>query len=176
VVDARVEKDLQLDCLTGPRKRSATDGRRREWVDHASIAKHETPVERWEAWMALFGSLAPGGASLKRLGRRRRLLEGEGKRWCSPRSTTCGADRRSPRSRQGRRLFGAAERGAVLGSCMPEAATAIPKKLQRRRQGHVRLSVRDEQRLGTVILHVPRLGVRSPLAFCPQRHDASGCR
>src|ERR1700681_1791489 len=75
-----LKKDLHLDCLTvtgetlGERLAGAD-----EWIDHEIIAKRDQPVEPMGGLVALFGTLAPGGAILKRSAADERLFEGEGR-------------------------------------------------------------------------------------------------
>jgi len=71
---------LHLDCMTVTGEtlgqRLATDA---EYVDHTIVARHEAPLEPQGGLVALFGSLAPGGAVLKRSAADARLFEREGR-------------------------------------------------------------------------------------------------
>lgn len=75
-----IKKDLHLDCMTitgetlGERL-AADDG----WVDETVIAKAEKPIEPVGGLVALFGSLAPKGAILKRSAADQNLFEKEGR-------------------------------------------------------------------------------------------------
>jgi len=71
---------LNLDCMTVTgetlRQRLNTDA---EFVDRAIVARHDAPLEPEGGLVALFGSLAPGGAILKRSAADTRLFEREGR-------------------------------------------------------------------------------------------------
>jgi dihydroxy-acid dehydratase len=167
-----LKNDLHLDCLTvtgetlGERL-AGGDG----WIDHEIIAKREQPVEPMGGLVALFGSLAPGGAILKRSAADERLFEGEGRAivFTSLDDLAARIDDPSLDVKADDYLV-LQNAGPFSASCMPEAGyLPIPKKLAA--QG-----VKDMVRLsdarmsgtafGTVILHVtPDSASGGPLAF-----------
>ncbi|MFL6947898.1 MAG: IlvD/Edd family dehydratase [Xanthobacteraceae bacterium] len=71
---------LHLDCMTvtGETLRQRLDAEA-EYVDHAIVAKRDAPLESQGGLVALFGSLAPRGAILKRSAADVRLFEREGR-------------------------------------------------------------------------------------------------
>ncbi|MFL6930461.1 MAG: IlvD/Edd family dehydratase [Xanthobacteraceae bacterium] len=71
---------LHLDCMTvtGETLRQRLDAEA-EYVDHAIVAKRDAPLESQGGLVALFGSLAPRGAILKRSAADARLFEREGR-------------------------------------------------------------------------------------------------
>jgi dihydroxy-acid dehydratase len=167
-----LKKDLHLDCLTIT---GETLGERLagedEWVDHAIIAKHAQPVEPMGGLVALFGSLAPGGAILKRSAADERLFEGEGRAVVFTSLDDLAARIDDPAlDVKADDYLVLQNAGPFSASCMPEAGyLPIPKKLAA--QG-----VKDMVRLsdarmsgtafGTVILHVtPDSASGGPLAF-----------
>jgi dihydroxy-acid dehydratase len=167
-----LKKDLHLDCLTVT---GETLGERLagedEWVDHQIIAKHSQPVEPMGGLVALFGSLAPGGAILKRSAADERLFEGEGRAVVFTSLDDLAARIDDPAlDVKADDYLVLQNAGPFSASCMPEAGyLPIPKKLAA--QG-----VKDMVRLsdarmsgtafGTVILHVtPDSASGGPLAF-----------
>lgn len=72
---------LHLDCMTitgetlGERMAAESDG----WINTKVIARHDEPVEPVGGLVALFGSLAPNGAILKRSAADKNLFEKEGR-------------------------------------------------------------------------------------------------
>ncbi|MFG1321097.1 dihydroxy-acid dehydratase [Xanthobacter autotrophicus] len=72
---------LHLDTLTvtGETLRERLDADQDGYVDHAIIAARESPLEPDGGLVALFGSLAPRGAILKRAAADARLFETEGR-------------------------------------------------------------------------------------------------
>jgi dihydroxy-acid dehydratase len=167
-----LKKDLHLDCLTvtgetlGERLAGAD-----EWIDHEIIAKRDQPVEPMGGLVALFGTLAPGGAILKRSAADQRLFEGEGRAvvFTSLDDLAARIDDPSLDVKPDDYLV-LQNAGPFSASCMPEAGyLPIPKKLAA--QG-----VKDMVRLsdarmsgtafGTVVLHVtPDSASGGPLAF-----------
>jgi dihydroxy-acid dehydratase len=167
-----LKKDLHLDCLTvtgetlGERLAGAG-----EWIDHEIIAKRERPVEPMGGLVALFGSLAPGGAILKRSAADERLFEGEGRAVVFTSLDDLAARIDDPSLDVNADDYLVLQNaGPFSASCMPEAGyLPIPKKLAA--QG-----VKDMVRLsdarmsgtafGTVVLHVtPDSASGGPLAF-----------
>jgi dihydroxy-acid dehydratase len=167
-----LKHDLHLDCLTvtgetlGDRLAADT-----EWVDHGIIAKHETPIESVGGLVALFGSLAPGGAILKRSAADERLFESEGRAIVFDSLDDLAARIDDPDlDVEADDFLVLQNAGPFSVACMPEAGyLPIPKKLAAR-------GVKDMVRLsdarmsgtafGTVILHVtPDSASGGPLAY-----------
>lgn len=155
-----LKKDLHLDCMTitgetlGERLAADVD-----WVDETVIARAEKPIEPVGGLVALFGSLAPQGAILKRSAADANLFEKEGRavvftslddlanRIDDPDLDVTADD-----------FLVLQNAGPFSSSCMPEAGyIPIPKKL-------AVAGVKDMVRLsdarmsgtafGTVILHI----------------------
>jgi dihydroxy-acid dehydratase len=167
-----LKKDLHLDCLTitgemlGERIRG--DG---DWIDHGIVASRETPIEPLGGLVALFGSLAPKGAILKRSAADERLFEGEGRAVVFRSLEDLAARIDDPAlDVKADDYLVLQNAGPFSASCMPEAGyIPIPKKLAA--QG-----VKDMVRLsdarmsgtafGTVILHItPDSASGGALAF-----------
>jgi dihydroxy-acid dehydratase len=167
-----LKRDLHLDCLTvtgetlGDRLAGEAD-----WVDHDVIARHESPIEPVGGLVALFGSLAPGGAILKRSAADERLFEGEGRAVVFESLADLAARIDDPDlDVEPKDFLVLKNAGPFSASCMPEAGyLPIPKKLASR-------GVKDMVRLsdarmsgtafGTVILHItPDSASGGPLAF-----------
>lgn len=167
-----LKRDLHLDCLTvtgetlGDRLAGEAD-----WVDHDVIARHESPIEPVGGLVSLFGSLAPGGAILKRSAADERLFEGEGRAVVFESLADLAARIDDPDlDVEAKDFLVLKNAGPFSASCMPEAGyLPIPKKLASR-------GVKDMVRLsdarmsgtafGTVILHItPDSASGGPLAF-----------
>jgi dihydroxy-acid dehydratase len=167
-----IKDSLHLDCLTitgetlGGRL-AADDG----WVDHDVVASASNPIEPVGGLVALFGSLAPKGAILKRSAADEKLFEGEGravvfdsledmaKRIDDPNLDVNPDD-----------YLVLQNAGPFSASCMPEAGyIPIPKKLASKGiKDMVRLSDArmSGTAFGTVILHItPDTASGGPLAF-----------
>ena len=167
-----IKDSLHLDCLTitgetlGERL-AADDG----WVDHDVVASASNPIEPVGGLVALFGSLAPKGAILKRSAADEKLFEGEGravvfdsledmaKRIDDPNLDVNPDD-----------YLVLQNAGPFSASCMPEAGyIPIPKKLASKGiKDMVRLSDArmSGTAFGTVILHItPDTASGGPLAF-----------
>ncbi|MBN9604923.1 MAG: dihydroxy-acid dehydratase [Afipia felis] len=167
-----IKDSLHLDCLTitgetlGERL-AADDG----WVDHDVVASANNPIEPVGGLVALFGSLAPKGAILKRSAADEKLFEGEGravvfdsledmaKRIDDPNLDVNPDD-----------YLVLQNAGPFSASCMPEAGyIPIPKKLASKGiKDMVRLSDArmSGTAFGTVILHItPDTASGGPLAF-----------
>jgi dihydroxy-acid dehydratase len=77
-----LKQQLHLDCMTvtgeslGERLHGESEG---TWVDRAIISSRDEPLEPKGGLVALFGSLAPGGAILKRSAADASLFEREGR-------------------------------------------------------------------------------------------------
>ena len=163
---------LHLDCLTvtGETLRARLD-LDAGYVDRTVVAPKDAPIEDKGGLVALFGSLAPKGAILKRSAADTRLFETEGRavvftslddlaaRIDDPNLDVTAAD-----------FLVLQNAGPHSASCMPEAGyLPIPKKLAER-------GVKDMVRLsdarmsgtafGTVILHItPDTASGGPLAL-----------
>jgi len=167
-----LKDNLHLDCMTIT---GETLGQRlageEGWVDREVIAGAGEPLEPVGGLVALFGSLAPKGAILKRSAADEKLFEGEGRavvfssledmanRIDDPNLDVSPDD-----------YLVLQNAGPFSTSCMPEAGyIPIPKKLASK-------GVKDMVRLsdarmsgtafGTVILHItPDTASGGPLAF-----------
>ena len=165
---------LNLDCMTvtGETLRERLAAEEGDYVDRRVIKSAAEPLEPQGGLVALFGSLAPDGAIIKRSAATPSLFEKTGARGgvlLARRSRR--AHRRSQARRHGRRFPDPAERRArAAPSAMPEAGfLPIPKKL-------LEAGVKDMVRMsdarmsgtayGTIILHIaPEAAVGGPLAL-----------
>jgi dihydroxy-acid dehydratase len=163
---------LRLDCLTVT---GETLGERIDaapaWVDHAVIRSAADPFQPSGGLVALFGSLAPGGAILKRSAADARLFEADGRAVVFDSLADLAARIDAPDLDVSPQDFlvlrNAGPRG---GPGMPEAGyLPIPQKL-------ARAGVKDMVRIsdarmsgtayGTVVLHVtPEAAAGGPLAL-----------
>jgi dihydroxy-acid dehydratase len=164
---------LHLDTLsvTGEtlgERLQAEDG---QWVDHRVVRPASSPVEAVGGLVALFGTLAPGGAILKRSAADSRLFEQEGRAVVftsledlAARVDDPGLDIRADD------FMVLQHAGPTSASGMPEAGyLPIPKQLA---QAGVKDMVRiSDARMsgtafGTVVLHVtPEAAAGGPLAL-----------
>ncbi|HUW37221.1 MAG TPA: IlvD/Edd family dehydratase [Rhodocyclaceae bacterium] len=163
---------LDLDCPTVAGETLAERlARAAGYVDHHVIRPIDDPVEPCGGLVALFGSLAPGGALLKRSAADRSLFEKEGRAVVFSSLEDLAARIDDPALEVGAEdILVLQNAGPRSGSGMPEAGyLPIPAKLAR--QG-----VKDMVRLsdarmsgtafGTVILHLtPEAAVGGPLAL-----------
>jgi len=162
---------LHLDCLTvtgetlGARL-DAADG----WVDRAVIRSAREPFQPVGGLVALFGSLAPGGAILKRSAADSRLFETEGRAVVFDSLEDLAARIDEPTLDVTRTDFLVLKNAGPRGAPgMPEAGyLPIPTKLSRAgvtdmvRISDARMS---GTAFGTVVLHVtPEAAVGGPLA------------
>ncbi|WJR76667.1 dihydroxy-acid dehydratase [Bradyrhizobium sp. NP1] len=167
-----LKQDLHLDCLTvtgetlGERLQASE-----EFVDHDIVARRDAPIEPVGGLVALFGSLAPKGAILKRSAADERLFEGEGRAVVFTSLEDLAARIDDPALDVTENDYLVLQNaGPFSASCMPEAGyLPIPKKLAAR-------GVKDMVRLsdarmsgtafGTVILHItPDAASGGPLAL-----------
>ncbi len=167
-----IKNSLHLDCLTitgetlGERL-AADDG----WVDHEVVASAARPIEPVGGLVALFGSLAPKGAILKRSAADEKLFEGEGRAVVFDSLEDMANRIDDPNLDVNPDDYLVLQNaGPFSASCMPEAGyIPIPKKLASK-------GVKDMVRLsdarmsgtafGTVILHItPDTASGGPLAF-----------
>jgi dihydroxy-acid dehydratase len=162
---------LHLDCLTvtgetlGARL-DAADG----WVDRAVIRSAREPFQPVGGLVALFGSLAPGGAILKRSAADSRLFETEGRAVVFDSLEDLAARIDEPTLDVTRTDFLVLKNAGPRGAPgMPEAGyLPIPTKLSRAgvtdmvRISDARMS---GTAFGTIVLHVtPEAAVGGPLA------------
>ena len=163
---------LHLDCLTvSGATLGEILGKNPPWVDRAIVREFGNPISPVGGLVALFGSLAPNGAILKRSAADPTLFEKEGRAVVFSSLDDLAARIDDPR------LDVAAEDFLVLqnagpksGYAMPEAGyLPIPAKL-------ARAGVKDMVRIsdarmsgtafGTIVLHVsPEAAVGGPLAL-----------
>jgi dihydroxy-acid dehydratase len=167
-----LKDDLHLDCMTitgetlGQRL-AGEDG----WVDREVIASASEPLESVGGLVALFGSLAPKGAILKRSAADEKLFEGEGRAVVFDSLEDMANRIDDPNLDVNPDDYLVLQNaGPFSASCMPEAGyIPIPKKLASK-------GVKDMVRLsdarmsgtafGTVILHItPDTASGGPLAF-----------
>ena len=151
---------LHLECvtITGETLRERLDSED-VWVDREVIAARAMPLEPKGGLMALFGTLAPGGAILKRSAADARLFEMEGRAVVFTSLEDLSARIDDPDlDVEADDILVLQNAGPHSASCMPEAGyLPIPKKLAAR-------GVKDMVRLsdarmsgtafGTVILHI----------------------
>jgi dihydroxy-acid dehydratase len=167
-----LEPLLHLDCLTVA---GTTLGERLErepaWVDRAVVKPLAEPLARQGGLVALFGSLAPNGAILKRSAADAALFEREGRAVVFESLDDLAARIDDPALEVRPEDFLVLRNaGPKSGAAMPEAGyLPIPAKL-------ARAGVKDMVRIsdarmsgtayGTVVLHVsPEAAVGGPLAL-----------
>lgn len=164
---------LHLDCLTvtGETLRERLDGDDASWADRSVIAALEEPLEPAGGLVALFGSLAPRGAILKRSAADASLFEREGKAivFTSLEDLASRIDRPDLDVTEDDFLV-LQNAGPNSASAMPEAGyLPIPKKLAARGlKDMVRISDArmSGTAFGTVVLHVtPDAAAGGPLGL-----------
>ena len=164
---------LHLECptVTGETLGERIAAERGSWVDRAVIRPAADPVEPVGGLVALFGSLAPRGAILKRSAANPRLFEKEGRAvvFTSLADLATRIDR-DDLDVTADDILVLQNAGPVSGTGMPEAGyLPIPAKL-------ARTGVKDMIRIsdarmsgtafGTVVLHVaPESALGGPLAL-----------
>ncbi len=163
---------LHLDCLTVT---GETLGERLSeepaWVDRAVVKPFDAPYQRQGGLVALFGSLAPNGAILKRSAADPSLFEREGRAVVFSSLDDMAARIDTPElDVQPDDFLVLQNAGPKSGYAMPEAGyLPIPQKL-------ARAGVKDMVRIsdarmsgtafGTIVLHVsPEAAIGGPLAF-----------
>jgi dihydroxy-acid dehydratase len=163
---------LHLDCMTVTgetlRQRLDVDA---DFVDHDIVAKRETPLEPEGGLVALFGSLAPRGAILKRSAADPKLFEREGRAVVFSSLDDLATRIDDPALDVNADDFLVLQNaGPKSGYAMPEAGyLPIPAKL-------ARAGVKDMVRIsdarmsgtayGTIVLHVsPEAAIGGPLAL-----------
>jgi dihydroxy-acid dehydratase len=149
---------LDLDCVTvtGETLRARLDAERDLYVDHDVIRPATDPVEPLGGLVALFGSLAPRGAILKRSAADKRLFESEGRAvvFESLEDLAARIDR-DDLDVQPNDFMVLKNAGPTSGSGMPEA-------------GFLRISDArmSGTAFGTIVLHVtPEAAAGGPLAL-----------
>ena len=167
-----LEPLLDLDCQTAA---GETLGERlaheEPYVDRRVIRSFDDPIEPRGGLVALFGSLAPGGALLKRSAADSRLFEQEGRAVVFSSLEDLAARIDDPALEVGAGDFLVLQNaGPRSGSGMPEAGyLPIPAKLAR--QGVADMVRLSDARMsgtafGTVILHLtPEAAVGGPLGL-----------
>jgi dihydroxy-acid dehydratase len=163
---------LQLDCMSvaGISLREVLE-RHPAWVDRAVVKKFEEPLASQGGLVALFGSLAPNGAILKRSAADPKLFEKEGRAVVFTSLDDLSARIDDPGLDVSADDFLVLQNaGPKSGYAMPEAGyLPIPAKL-------ARAGVKDMVRIsdarmsgtayGTIVLHVsPEAAVGGPLAL-----------
>jgi dihydroxy-acid dehydratase len=167
-----LKSKLHLDCLTVT---GETLGQRLEgaepYVDRAVVRGADTPIEPVGGLVALFGTLAPRGAILKRSAADRNLFEREGRAVVFTSLADLAARIDDPALDVNPEDFLVLQNaGPTSGSGMPEAGyLPIPSKLAR--QGVKDMVRISDARMsgtafGTVVLHVtPEAAAGGPLAL-----------
>ncbi|MFM9998381.1 MAG: IlvD/Edd family dehydratase [Burkholderiaceae bacterium] len=164
---------LHLDTIsvTGETLRQRLDAERGAWVDHRIVRPFNDPVEPLGGLVALFGSLAPRGAILKRSAADKSLFEKEGRVVLFTSLEDLSARIDDPQLEvQPDDFLVLQNAGPTSGSGMPEAGyLPIPKKLA---QAGVKDMVRiSDARMsgtafGTIVLHVtPESAAGGPLSL-----------
>jgi dihydroxy-acid dehydratase len=164
---------LNLDCVTvtGETLGQRIDAEKDLYVDHDVIRKAAQPIEPVGGLVALFGSLAPRGAILKRSAADKKLFESEGRAVVFESLADLAARVDSDDlDVQPNDFLVLKNAGPTSGSGMPEAGfLPIPSKL-------MRAGVKDMVRIsdarmsgtafGTIVLHVaPEAAAGGPLAL-----------
>jgi len=163
---------LNLDCMTvaGISLREVLD-KQPPWVDHSVVKKFDEPLSKQGGLVALFGSLAPNGAILKRSAADPKLFEKEGRVVVFSSLDDLSARIDDPQLDVNADDFLVLQNaGPKSGYAMPEAGyLPIPSKLARAGlKDMVRIS---DARMsgtayGTIVLHVsPEAAVGGPLAL-----------
>jgi dihydroxy-acid dehydratase len=164
---------LHLDCMTvtGETLRVRLDAEKGAWVDRAVVRERSKPIYEQGGLVALFGSLAPNGAILKRSAADPSLFEKEGRAVVFSSLDDLAARVDSPELDIKPDDFMVLQNaGPKSGYAMPEAGyLPIPQKLARAGlKDMVRIS---DARMsgtayGTIVLHVsPEAAVGGPLAL-----------
>jgi dihydroxy-acid dehydratase len=164
---------LHLDCMTvtGETLRERLDAETGAWVDRAVVRERAKPIYEQGGLVALFGSLAPNGAILKRSAADPALFEKEGRAVVFSSLDDMAARVDAPDLDIKPDDFMVLQNaGPKSGYAMPEAGyLPIPQKLARAGlKDMVRIS---DARMsgtayGTIVLHVsPEAAVGGPLAL-----------
>jgi dihydroxy-acid dehydratase len=164
---------LHLDCMTitGETLGQRLDHEKGAWVDRAVVRERSKPIYEQGGLVALFGSLAPNGAILKRSAADPTLFEKEGRAVVFSSLDDLAARVDSPELDIKPDDFMVLQNaGPKSGYAMPEAGyLPIPQKLARAGlKDMVRIS---DARMsgtayGTIVLHVsPEAAVGGPLAL-----------
>jgi dihydroxy-acid dehydratase len=164
---------LHLDCMTVAGETLGERLKHEEgaWVDRAVVRKFDEPLSPQGGLVALFGSLAPNGAILKRSAADSTLFEKEGRAVVFTSLDDMAARVDAPElDIQADDFMVLQNAGPKSGYAMPEAGyLPIPQKL-------ARAGVKDMVRIsdarmsgtayGTIVLHVsPESAVGGPLAL-----------
>ncbi|MBI1943095.1 MAG: dihydroxy-acid dehydratase [Betaproteobacteria bacterium] len=163
---------LHLDCMTvGGQTLGEILAKNSPWVDRAVVREFKSPLSPVGGLVALFGSLAPNGAILKRSAADPQLFEREGKAVVFSSLDDLAARIDGPALEVAAQDFLVLQNaGPTSGYAMPEAGyLPIPAKL-------ARAGVKDMVRIsdarmsgtafGTIVLHVsPEAAAGGPLAL-----------
>ncbi|WP_244818147.1 IlvD/Edd family dehydratase [Caballeronia sp. Lep1P3] len=168
-----LEPQLHLDALTvtGETLGERIAAEREAWVDHRIVKKASDPVEPQGGLVALFGSLAPRGAILKRSAADKSLFEQEGRAVVFSSLEDLAARIDDPDlDVNANDILVLQNAGPASGTGMPEAGyLPIPKKLAQK-------GVKDMLRIsdarmsgtayGTIVLHVaPEAALGGPIGL-----------
>ena len=168
-----LEPQLHLDAITitGETLGERIAAEREAWVDHRIVRKSSDPVEPQGGLVALFGSLAPRGAILKRSAADKSLFEQEGRAvvFTSLEDLAARIDD-SDLDVDAKDILVLQNAGPASGTGMPEAGyLPIPKKLAQ--QGVKDMLRISDARMsgtayGTIVLHVtPEAALGGPIGL-----------
>ncbi|SAK46112.1 dihydroxy-acid dehydratase [Caballeronia hypogeia] len=168
-----LEPQLHLDAMTvtGETLGERIEGERDAWVDHRIVKKSSEPVEPQGGLVALFGSLAPRGAILKRSAADKALFEQEGRAVVFTSLEDLAARIDDPGlDVDANDILVLQNAGPASGTGMPEAGyLPIPKKLAQ--QGVKDMLRISDARMsgtayGTIVLHVtPEAALGGPIGL-----------
>ncbi|MFM0048293.1 IlvD/Edd family dehydratase [Caballeronia grimmiae] len=168
-----LEPQLHLDAITvtGETLGERIAAEREAWVDHRIVRKSSDPVEPQGGLVALFGSLAPRGAILKRSAADKSLFEQEGRAVVFTSLEDLAARIDDPDlDVDANDILVLQNAGPASGTGMPEAGyLPIPKKLAQ--QGVKDMLRISDARMsgtayGTIVLHVtPEAALGGPIGL-----------
>ncbi|GGD81444.1 IlvD/Edd family dehydratase [Caballeronia grimmiae] len=168
-----LEPQLHLDAITvtGETLGERIAAEREAWVDHRIVRKSSDPVEPQGGLVALFGSLAPRGAILKRSAADKSLFEQEGRAVVFISLEDLAARIDDPElDVDANDILVLQNAGPASGTGMPEAGyLPIPKKLAQ--QGVKDMLRISDARMsgtayGTIVLHVtPEAALGGPIGL-----------
>ena len=168
-----LEPQLHLDAITvtGETLGERIAAEREAWVDHRIVRKSSDPVEPQGGLVALFGSLAPRGAILKRSAADKSLFEQEGRAVVFTSLEDLAARIDDPElDVDANDILVLQNAGPASGTGMPEAGyLPIPKKLAQ--QGVKDMLRISDARMsgtayGTIVLHVtPEAALGGPIGL-----------
>ncbi|MDR5741390.1 MULTISPECIES: IlvD/Edd family dehydratase [unclassified Caballeronia] len=168
-----LEPQLHLDAITvtGETLGERIAAEREAWVDHRIVRKSSDPVEPQGGLVALFGSLAPRGAILKRSAADKSLFEQEGRAVVFTSLEDLAARIDDPGlDVEANDILVLQNAGPASGTGMPEAGyLPIPRKLAQ--QGVKDMLRISDARMsgtayGTIVLHVtPEAALGGPIGL-----------